>query len=472
MTADPRPNGTPGTDSQQSILVVSASGKHLQRIQRELRGAPYTVLMATDSQKALGLLVKQRVELVILRNPEGRRAPIARSAKPDIKVGEVSCPPSTPRHSSCDDPFQELTRAAGQAGIPVLLIHSLWDVATLVRDLEGGADYILSAPYQPAELHRAIRDALLNGPVREPRQVLPGVELIHEDRRYRVAAGREQLARMGFSMLEQLRQCRAALAWSQAESQQLRRHLRRERQQSQRLLRSPAVVQGIAHDFSNLLETVSAASTVLRSGPPQPKPYREALDAALAQAGVLLASLQNWTDHEGAPEETSDEDAVELSFVAREVLDAALLALRAPHIRVRLQLDGLPAVAASRPLMMRILSNLVWNAVEAMPGGGRLSLLGYQQRNRVILEVSDTGVGISRQQQEKIFRSQYSTKQGHAGMGLLLVYRLVQHAGGNISFVSNPGRGSTFALSFPAASRVSAAAESPLREVRRTASRE
>jgi signal transduction histidine kinase len=256
-----------------------------------------------------------------------------------------------------------------------------------------------------------------------------------------------------------LRQCRAALSWSQAEIQDLRRQLRHERQQSQRVRQSPAVVEGLAHDFSNLLETVSAAATVLRSAPPHPKPYRDALDAALAQAGVLLGTLQKWIEWEGdGASEPPDAQAVELAPTAQDALDAALLALRAPNIQVRLHLQGLPPVSASQPLMLRILSNLIWNAVEAMPGGGRLSLLGYLQQNRAVLEVSDTGVGISKQEQEKIFKAHYSTKQGHAGMGLLLVHSLVKRAGGDITFVSHPGRGSTFALSFPVANQYPAVA--------------
>jgi signal transduction histidine kinase len=255
---------------------------------------------------------------------------------------------------------------------------------------------------------------------------------------------------LAFSLFEDLRQSRAMLSWSRAESQDLRRQLRKEQMHTRRAQSSPEALLGIAHDFSNLLETVSAAATMLQPGHPESMPYHDALEAALSQARSLISTLQDWTDRE-REEIMPDEKAVELNEIAREVLDASLLPLRAPRIRVRLQLDGLPAISANRLLIMRVLSNLVWNAVEAMPDGGLLNLLGYVQRNRVVLEISDTGVGISKREQEKIFKTDYSTKEGHAGMGLLLVYQLVRRAGGDISFVSHPGRGSAFALSFPIA---------------------
>ena len=114
---------------------------------------------------------------------------------------------------------------------------------------------------------------------------------------------------------------------------------------------------------------------------------------------------------------------------------------------------GQSRLSASRPLVIRILSNLVWNAVAAMPAGGMLSFLGYLRRNHIILEISDTGTGIVQEDQEKIFNGHYSTKQGHAGIGLLLVRNLVQRAGGEMTFATNPGRGTTFAFTLPEATR-------------------
>lgn len=441
-------------EEKETILIVGSEGRQVDQLQRELQSSGYPFLTAAGSAEAITLLSSRRVQLVIVNvcgsgrvAMEGEPKQIGPSAEKQDFSKDVK---ELESYQLC----RTVKTAAAAGKIPVLLISSLWSESALVRGLGTGADYYLFAPYQPADLLRAIRESLLNGLVEEPDADHLSVEVVHQDRTHLVTAGRSRLARLGFSIFEELRQCRAALSWSQAEAQELRQKLRQERkqrQQSQRAFQSPAVVQGIAHDFSNLLETVGAAATVLRSDPPQPKPYRDALDAALAQAGVLLATLQKWTEWDGE-EAQENIEAVDVALIAQEVLEAALLPLRAPKIHVRMQLHGLPPVSASQPLVMRILSNLVWNAVEAMPNGGRLSLLGYLQRNRMVLEVSDTGVGISKSDQEKIFQGHYSTKPGHAGMGLLVVRNLIVRAGGDITFVSNPGRGSTFALSFPVAS--------------------
>jgi signal transduction histidine kinase len=124
-------------------------------------------------------------------------------------------------------------------------------------------------------------------------------------------------------------------------------------------------------------------------------------------------------------------------------------------------MQGLSPIASNLSLVFRCVSNLVWNAVQAMPSGGMLSFLGYTQRNRVVLEISDTGAGIAEKDQEQIFSPHFSTKQGHAGVGLFLARRLVRRAGGEITFASRPGRGSVFAISFAVAQGGEAVARSP-----------
>jgi signal transduction histidine kinase len=332
--------------------------------------------------------------------------------------------------------------------VPVLLIVSVWAESILTGGLEAGADSLFFAPYQEADLLQSVRNALWRGASAEPAKAQPAVEIVHQDRVYNISAGRERLARLCFSLFEQLRQSLSALSWSQAEAEEVRKQLRQERQQAQIALMLPEAVQGIAHDLSNLLETALAAATVLRTNPPQPTPYRTAMDASLTQAGILIEALQNWTVLE---KEENPAEAVDLSEVTEEVLKAALLPMRAPGIRLRVQVQGLPLVRSNRSLLFRSLSNLVWNAVQAMPTGGLLGVLGYVWKHRVVLEVSDTGVGIPQTDQERIFNPHFSTKNGHSGMGLFLVRTLVQRSGGEISFASHVGRGSTFALSFPMA---------------------
>jgi sensor histidine kinase regulating citrate/malate metabolism len=106
-------------------------------------------------------------------------------------------------------------------------------------------------------------------------------------------------------------------------------------------------------------------------------------------------------------------------------------------------------------LLARCLNNLIWNAVQAMPSGGVLALTGSVDNGRVVLEVSDTGSGIAKAVEDKIFATRCSTKIGHRGMGLSLVRSLVRRSGGDIMLVHRLERSTTFALSFPVADRES-----------------
>ena len=438
----------PTVAARETILAIGADAAAPTRLQQELQGSGYSVLTAAGSQRAVSTLSHQSIDLIIVMvHSEGRMAERRTprpgshsSSKSGSKPGATSEPGTivskTPGKSA-EAREQEgyalcraIKSASQSAGVPVLLVVSLWAEEVLVRALESGADAFLFTPYQDQDLLRAIRDALLNGPLDEPAEVLPEIDIVHQDRRHAVKAGRSRMARLSFSVLEELRQSRAALAWSQAETQELQQQVRAQQRQSHLALLVPELVEGIAHDFSNLLETVGAAATVLRSSPARPEPYHDAMETALDQAGMLVNTLQNCSQWE---EENAKMETIDLAAVVEEVIEAALLPLRAPNVRVRARVHGLPPIASNFSLVFRCVSNLVWNAAQAMPSGGMLSFVGYAQKNRVVLEVSDTGTGIAEKDQEQIFSPHFSTKQGHAGVGLFLARRLVRRAGGRFN---------------------------------------
>ncbi|GIW12399.1 MAG: hypothetical protein KatS3mg061_3456 [Dehalococcoidia bacterium] len=110
------------------------------------------------------------------------------------------------------------------------------------------------------------------------------------------------------------------------------------------------------------------------------------------------------------------------------------------------------------------LTNLIFNAVDALPSGGTIQLTAQRQGNRAILEVRDSGIGISEEIQERIFEPFFTTKgERGTGLGLPTVYRIVERHGGTITVRSAPGRGTTFRLSLPLTTSepASAAALSP-----------
>jgi signal transduction histidine kinase len=251
-----------------------------------------------------------------------------------------------------------------------------------------------------------------------------------------------------FSVFDDLQHTRSATHWSQTEIQQLRNRLDRMRTPTKGSELLKDLGQGMAHDFGNLIDTICTAASVLGAGTSHPAPCLAAMEAATAQARELLAVLQHlaFIEEEGFPAEVVDPGRA-----VREVLEASLILERAQNIRVRLRLRNLPSIQSNAFVVSRCLSNLVWNAIQALPSGGTLSIVGHVQSDQVVLEISDTGPGISKADQDKIFTPHFSTKSGHSGLGLYLARKLARLAGGDITVASRPGRGSTFAMSFPVA---------------------
>jgi signal transduction histidine kinase len=106
-------------------------------------------------------------------------------------------------------------------------------------------------------------------------------------------------------------------------------------------------------------------------------------------------------------------------------------------------------ITADSAYMKRILGNLVSNAAQAMPDGGKLSVQAYREKTAVIITVQDTGVGISEDAREKLFTPLFTTKAKGQGFGLAVVKRLTEALGGTITFESQKGKGTTFTLILP-----------------------
>ena len=100
-------------------------------------------------------------------------------------------------------------------------------------------------------------------------------------------------------------------------------------------------------------------------------------------------------------------------------------------------------------ILRRILTNLIINAIQAMPQGGNLSVSATKQNGKIVLAVKDTGVGIPEDVKPKLFTPMMTTKAKGQGLGLAVVKRLVEALGGSVSFESQEGQGTEFLVSLP-----------------------
>jgi signal transduction histidine kinase len=133
-----------------------------------------------------------------------------------------------------------------------------------------------------------------------------------------------------------------------------------------------------------------------------------------------------------------------------QLFQAQLSAAGREPIACNLELDEeLVPIAADPDLLHRAISNLVLNAMDAMPKGGTLTLRTRSENGNAIMEVADTGSGLTREECERIFTPYYTSKQHGTGLGLAIVQSVVSDHGGHISVRSTPGHGTTFTIELP-----------------------
>ena len=131
---------------------------------------------------------------------------------------------------------------------------------------------------------------------------------------------------------------------------------------------------------------------------------------------------------------------------------AQFTAVGRPSITPELYLDeNLPAIEADPDLLHKAVQNLVLNALDAMPGGGTLTIRTRPGSDGgVLFEIADTGEGLTREECERLFTPYYTTKQHGTGLGLAIVQSVVSDHTAKISVESEAGHGTTFRIEFPA----------------------
>lgn len=211
---------------------------------------------------------------------------------------------------------------------------------------------------------------------------------------------------------------------------------------------------GLAHEIRNPLSTIRMNLELLFEDVQDAKlPAGHRIERKLRtiqrECGHLEEILEAFLQFSRAGELTLE--PVDLAEPVREFIDFHRPEAASQRIDVRLHLaTGLPRVALDRTLFRQVLANLVRNAQQAMPEGGSLELQAYSRGDDVILEVIDSGCGITPAARERIFDAFFSTKPGGSGLGLPTVRKIVEAHRGTIRCDSEPGRGTRFTITLPA----------------------
>jgi len=151
--------------------------------------------------------------------------------------------------------------------------------------------------------------------------------------------------------------------------------------------------------------------------------------------------------------QTLDLRLTDLEGIIQEILAVEKIAYRAAGITVKLAFEnGLPAIELDAAKMKQAILNLCKNAIEAMGKGGCLTFKAYRAGPMVVLEISDSGIGVP--EGLNIFELFKTTKVGGGGLGLSLVQQIVSAHNGTINYTTDAGHGTTFTVRLPAATRM------------------
>jgi signal transduction histidine kinase len=179
--------------------------------------------------------------------------------------------------------------------------------------------------------------------------------------------------------------------------------------------------------------------------------FQESSSTLLAEIANLKAIISRFGEFSKMPQPQFQN--MDLNEVARNVVRLFQAQLHLPdhaQIDCRLELaESMAAVAADPELLHRALSNLVLNAMDAMPKGGALTLRTRQEGERAVIEVADTGAGLTREECERLFTPYFTSKAHGTGLGLAIVQSVVSDHGGKVSVRSQPGKGTTFVIELP-----------------------
>jgi signal transduction histidine kinase len=137
----------------------------------------------------------------------------------------------------------------------------------------------------------------------------------------------------------------------------------------------------------------------------------------------------------------------------KTIKDASSMVMIPNNVEMSFKVEkGLPYLIADSTMLKRIFVNLIQNAVQAMPNGGKLTISAYSQKHHVLIDIEDSGGGIPEEVRSKLFTPLVTTKSKGQGFGLAVVKRMVEALNGTIMFESELGKGTKFTLQFPAES--------------------
>ncbi len=229
------------------------------------------------------------------------------------------------------------------------------------------------------------------------------------------------------------------------------------------------MASGVAHDFNNILTPILGYAELALNSNNLPSDVREDLDkiaAAARDASTIVTRLRYFY----RPQTSTDtHQSVDLPTIVHQAIDLTrprwrdIPQAQGVQIEVVLDLDAVPPLLGDATELRELLINLIFNAIDATPGGGTIRISTKHHLDAVVLSVSDTGLGMTSDVRNHLFEPFFTTKgeQG-SGLGLSICQGIAEHHNATIEIASTPGAGTTVTVRFPTTHIVHTEAPEPL----------
>ena len=318
-----------------------------------------------------------------------------------------------------------------KTSLPVLVITADLTSKTKRRALIAGASDIQHKPFDPTELSMRIRNLL--------------------ETHWLKIKVHEQNDLLAQQVVERTRDLETAL-------QQLKQ-TQHQMLQQERLRAFTEMAGGVVHDFNNTLMSIIGYSDLILQDPELLNDreisleYVGIMNTAGRDASLILRRLR---DFYRPRDETDPIETVDLNKIVEEVVpltqpkwkDQALKDGRT--INVRLDLEHVPLLKSNAGELREMFTNLIFNAVDAMPGGGEITLRTRSSPSKAVMEVSDTGTGMDEETRRRCLEPFFTTKgEKGTGLGLAMVFGIVKRHEGTVEIESAPSGGTTIRIQLP-----------------------
>ncbi len=205
---------------------------------------------------------------------------------------------------------------------------------------------------------------------------------------------------------------------------------------------------GMAHEIRNPLGSIKGAVEIIKDDYTPEKAKYEFIQILLKETDRLNHIVQEFLGF--AKPKNPEFQFVDLNEAIESVLTLIGQEARKAGVKIEKKLD--PSIgkrSLDAGLLKQAFLNLILNAIQAMPGGGSLTVESSVRNGTCEVKIADTGTGISEENRKKLFSPFFTTKKNGTGLGLAITYRIIENHHGKIDVATEPGRGTTFTMKIP-----------------------